>query len=97
MRRCRRAVLVGVVQVALAEGVEGAFDAVAQRVEGARALFLGEVAPLLEQAVLGLVGLDAALVQGEVEQHEVGVDLAVEHGFEVELEVGLAGEAVVVA
>ncbi|OQC05104.1 MAG: hypothetical protein BWX80_02224 [Candidatus Hydrogenedentes bacterium ADurb.Bin101] len=33
----------------------------------------------------------------EPEEHEVGVDLAVEHGFEVEFEVGLAGQGLVVA
>lgn len=53
--------------------------------------------PLLQVALLRTFGLDAGLVTEEPEQHEVRVDLAVHHRFEVELHVGLPREARVVA
>ena len=80
-----------------AEGFDGRLDAVAQMVERARALLVRLARPLFEPALLGFGGLDARGVADEPEQQEVGVDLAFHHGLEVELDIGLAGEAGVVA
>ena len=63
----------------------------------ARVPCCGGLRPLLEPALLGLFGLDPGLVADQPQEREVGVDLAAEHGFEVELDVCLAGEADVVA
>ena len=73
-------------------------DAVAQLVEGAGALLgapLRSTSPASTRC--GSVGFDAGLVAEQPEQGEVGVDLAVDHRLEVELDVRLAGEAGVVA
>lgn len=72
-------------------------DPVAQAIEGARPLLPGRPRPALEPALPGLLALDARLVGEEPEEDEVGVDLALHHGLEVELDEGLASEARVVA
>ena len=70
--------------------------AAAQKGERSRAGRDGGGAPRLQPAVRrgapSLAHLDAGLVEQQVEQHEVGEDLAVEHRLEVELDVGLTRE-----
>ena len=94
---------VGVLRVAgeaLAEDLQGLLDAAAQVAQGAGALLLGHLGPLLQPAglrALALARREARGVGHEPEQDEVGVDLAGEHGLEVELEEGLAREGLVVA
>ena len=58
---------------------------------------LASVAQRSSQQVSGGVALDAGLVAEEPEELEVGILAALEHGEEVELDVGLAGEGDVVA
>ena len=74
-----------------AEDGDGLLDAVAELVECPLALLGGEAAPLLQVAGRGAaVALDRepGLVADQVEQHEVGEQLAVEDRLEVELDVG---------
>ena len=78
-----------------AEDGDGLLDAVAELIERPLALLRGEPAPLLQVAGRGAaVALDRepGLVAGQVEQHEVGEQLAVEDRLEVELDVGGADE-----
>ena len=73
-----------------AEDRDRLLDALAELVEGALALGGGEGAPLFQVARLGAAfALDgeAGLVAGQVQQHEVGEQLAVEDRLEVELDV----------
>ena len=93
----------GVLRVAgeaLAEDLQRLLDTAAQVAEGARALLLGQLGPLLQPAGLrpiAVAGREARGVGHEPEQDEIGIDLAVEHGLEVELQEGLARERLVVA
>ena len=89
--------VVAVMEEAGAEGGDGRLDALAQALEDpdAQVAALGE--PGLEVAVRGLRVLDAALVADQPEEAELGVLLAVHDRLEVELDAGLAGQAVVVA
>ncbi len=80
-----------------AEALDGGLDAVSELVEGAYAVASTGLGPALEPAFLGDLGLDAAAVTHEPQQQEVAVLLAVHDGLQVELQVGLSGEAVVVA
>ena len=89
--------VVGVLEEAFAEGADGFFDAVAEAVEHADAALFGLGGPAFEPAGLGWGALDAGLVAEEPEELEVGILAAFEHGEEVELDVGLAGEGDVVA
>ena len=93
----------GVLRVAgeaFAEDLQRPLDAAAQVAQGAGALLVGELGPLLQPAGLGPLALarrEARGVGHEPEQDEVGIDLAGEHGLEVELEKRLAREGLVVA
>jgi hypothetical protein len=69
----------------------------AEAVEGGDTFPAHGLRPLLEPALLRLLGFHTALVAEEPEESEVGVDLAVHHPGEVDFDVGLAGEALVVA
>ncbi len=85
---------------AFAQDLQGALDAAAQIAQGAGALLVGDLGPLLQPAGLRPLGLARGEARGvghEPEQDEVGIDLAGEHGLEVELEEGLAREGLVVA
>ena len=86
-------------QESAAEGRDGGLDAAAELVEGAGAFGAGGGEPAFQPAVVPPArgGLEAGLVGEHPEEDEVGVDLALEEGLEVELDVGLAGEADVVA
>ena len=78
-----------------AEDGDGLLDAVAELVERPLALVRGEAAPLFQVAGCGAaVALDreAGLVADQVEQHEVGEQLAVEDRLQVELDVGGADQ-----
>ena len=92
----------GVLQVAgeaRAQDFERAFDTAAQLPERPRALTVRLAGPSFQPAGLGPVALARSEARGvghEPEQHEIGVDLAREHRFEIEFEPGLAGEGLVV-
>ena len=78
-----------------AEDGDRLLDAVAQLVERPLALVGGEAAPLLQVAGRrAAVALDRepGLVADQVEQHEVGEQLAVEDRLQVELDVGGADQ-----
>jgi hypothetical protein len=68
-----------------------------QSVSSALALLLCGLHPALQPEITGTLRLDTRLVAQQVEQHEVGVDLALHHRFQVEFDVRLAGQADVVA
>lgn len=85
-----------VLQEAGAQGLHRLLDAAAQQVEGTDALAYGCGSPAFEPTVsrLRTVGhLDPRLVYQQVELGIVGVEIAVEHGFKIKLDVGLAGQA----
>ena len=85
---------------AFAEDLQRLLDATAQVAQGAGALLVGDLGPLLQPAglrPLGLARREARGVRHEPEQDEVGIDLAGEHGLEVELEKRLARQGLVVA
>lgn len=82
---------------AATEGRDRRLHAAAQPVEGARPALARRREPPLEDALLGLLPLHPRLVADEPEEDEVGVDLALHHGLEVEFDVGLAREAGAVA
>jgi len=82
---------------AAAEAGDGLLHARAQAVQGARAPASRLLRPALEPALLRPLRLQAGLVAEEPEEDEVGVDLALHHRLQVELDVGLAGEGGVVA
>ena len=92
----------GVLRVAgeaRAQDFEGAFDTAAQLPERPRALTVRLAGPSFQPAGLGPAALARGEARGvghEPEQHEIGVDLAREHRFEIEFEPGLAGEGLVV-
>ena len=87
----------GVRQEAAAQRGNGLFNAIAQLVERARSLFKGCARPLLQPAFGGSLRLHARLVAEQPQQGEVGVDLTVHHGLQIELDIGLARETGVVA
>jgi len=89
-----------VLQEALAKAGDGLLDATAQIIERAGALLLGALRPTLEERLarpLSGQGLKPRLVANEPEEDEVGVDLALKHRLQVELDVGLARQGGVVA
>ena len=78
-----------------AEDRDGLLDPVAKLVERSLALLGGEAAPLLQVAggrAAVPVGREPGLVADQVEQDEVGEQLAVEDGRQVELDVGRADQ-----
>ena len=84
----------------LAENDERLLDLPPQLLECGHALGFRLLGPLLQPAGFGTVSLpwrEARGVRHKPKQHEVGVDLAAEHGLEVELEEGLARQRLVVA
>ena len=87
----------GMGEEARAEGADAHLDSLAQVLQGAGALLAGLLGPPLQPALLGALALDPGLMAQQPEQAEVRVQLAVHHGGEVELDVGLAGQADVVA
>jgi hypothetical protein len=84
-------------QKTAAEDADGLLDPLAHVLKGACALLLGGLHPAFQPALVWLLGLDPGLVTEEPEKNEVGVELAVHHALEVELDVGLAGQCHVVA
>ena len=92
--------VLGVTGKPLSQNLKRPFDTDAQVAQGAGALLLGLLGPLLQPGALGPVGLvrgEARCVGREPEQDEVGINLAGEHGLEVELQERLAREGLVVA
>ncbi|TFE69319.1 hypothetical protein A7Q09_05355 [Methylacidiphilum sp. Yel] len=86
----------GVGEEARAESLEGPLHPAPEGLEGPHPLLPGDLAPALQDAGLGWLALEARDVADEPKDSEVGVDLAREHGLEVELDVGLASEGGVV-
>ena len=79
------------------EGGDGFFHAVAQLVEGASAALPGFLRPFFQPAEFSAFAFNAGLVQQEPEQREVGVEFALHHGLQVELDERLAREGDVIA
>ncbi len=90
-------VVAGVAEETGPQGLDRPGDPGAEIRKHAGALFAGKLAPLLQPCFLRLFGLQAGLVAEHPEQGEVGVDLTFHHGFQVELDIGLAGERYIVA
>jgi len=84
---------------AVGELLDGFFDAVAEPLADAATLLDGLSVPSLQEARIGfLIGMgQAGTVEEPVEEGEVGKMLGLEHGLEVELEVGLAAQELRVA
>ncbi|MCC6129686.1 MAG: hypothetical protein IT186_07130 [Acidobacteria bacterium] len=80
----------------LAESADRFLDATTKLVKGTDALFAGDLGPLLQPTGGGLLALEARLMAEQPQHAEVGEGIALHHGFDVELDVGLAGEALVV-
>jgi len=80
-----------------AQRTDGFLHAFAQALKGARALLAGLLGPLLQPTQGGTLALDPGLMAQEPEQAKVRVQLAVHHGGEVELHVGLTGKTDVVS
>ena len=78
------------------EVLDGLLHALAQGLQGARALLPPQARPALQPALLGPLRLHAALVAEHPEHREVGVELALEDRLQVDLHVGLPGQAPVV-
>jgi hypothetical protein len=66
---------------------DGLLHAAAQVVQYARALLLRSLYPPLQPAVCRSLCLDPRFVTEQPQQDEIGVGLALHHGFEVELNV----------
>src|SRR2546425_2998710 len=79
------------------QGGDSLLDAVAQLIERPRALLLGSTRPLFKPECFRTFGLYSRLVAEQPQQHKIGVDLAIHHRFQVELDVSLACEAHIVA
>ena len=91
--------IAGMAREAPAENPQRPLHAPAQLAERAGALLLGFAGPLLQPAGLGPLALARHETRGmhdEPQQHEVRVDLAGEHRFEVELDIRLARQRLVV-
>ena len=89
----------GMAREAPAQNPQRPLHAPTQLAERAGALLLGLAGPLLQPAGLGSLALarhEPRGVHDEPQQHEVRVDLAGEHRFEVELQVRLARQRLVV-
>ena len=84
-------------QETAAQGGNGLLDTVTQLVKRACSLLEGCARPLLQPALGWPLRLHARLMAEQPQQGEVGVDLAVHHGLQVELDIGLARETGVVA
>ena len=85
---------------AFTKDLEGTLDATSKVAQRPRALLLRFLGPLLKPAAICATGLprsETGCMGCEPEEDEVGVDLAREHGLEVELEEGLAREGLVIA
>ena len=91
--------IAGMARDAPPENPQRPLHAPAQLAERAGALLLGFAGPLLQPAGLRPLGLARHETRGmhdEPQQHEVRIDLAGEHRFEVELDVRLARHRLVV-
>ena len=94
----RRSMLCGCAKKPAPRRVDRHLHAVAQLVQRARTLLLGGLASTFRaRHSFGAFAFHPRLVAQQPQQHEIGVDLAVHHGFEVELDIGLPRQADVVA
>ena len=79
------------------EGFDCLGNAIAKVGKHPRALFAAKLTPLFEPEVLRLATFYPRLVAEHPQKREVGIDLALHHGFQVELNVSLAGERDIIA
>lgn len=84
-------------QESLAQSLDRLPHPVAQRIQGTHPLLSGLSGPTLQPAFVGQLALHPALVTHQPQQRKVGVEFAAHHRLQVELDVGGAGEADVVA
>ena len=70
--------------------LDGVGHPLTEFIQGAHAAVRGEFCPLFQQAVLKV--FKAAFMTDQPEQTEIGKEITVKHGFQVEFEIGLAGK-----
>src|SRR5260370_14535468 len=78
-------------------GCDGFFSPISQLIKRMCALFMSSKLPFLQPALCGFFGLHSRLVTEQPQEHKIGVHLTVHHSFQVKFDVGLAGEAHIVA